>query len=137
MLLFAWSVLAMAQSAGREEAERSRWALDNSLLSELGLTEGQQEKVLSLEESYQREIAPLRSQIFEKRTEARLLWAEIHCDPEKIRVVEREIYDLVGQLREKYVDYRLGFREILTPDQAAKFVALTEAGIRPDPRRLH
>ena len=127
-------------TAGGEKKERTMkrlWGMDDSLLSTLSFTGEQLEKVRILDASYQKDIAPLRSQFFEKKTELRLLWREIKPDPIKIKALEKEIHELMGQLREKSTDYRLAFRDILTPEQAAKFVALVGATDHHERRGSH
>ena len=134
VLLLVSAAFVMAGAGNRERSMKTMWVMDDSLLSKLALTPEQLERVRILDESYQRHIAPLRSQFFEKRTELRLLWREIKPDSAKIKALEKEIHDLMGQLREKSTDYRLAFRDMLTPEQAEKFVALVGAKVRHEPR---
>jgi len=134
VLLLVSAALVMAGAGNRERSMKTMWGMDDSLLSKLALTPEQLERVRILDESYQKDIAPLRSQFFEKRTELRLLWREIKPDSAKIKALEREIHDLMGQLREKSTDYRLAFRDMLTPEQVGKFVALVGAKDRHEPR---
>jgi len=126
-LVIGSAAFVMAGGEKKERAMRSLWGMDDSLLSMLALTTEQLEKVRIMDASYRKDIAPLRSQFFEKKTELRLLWREVKLDPIKIKALEREIHELIGRLREKSTDYRLAFRDILTLEQAAKFVALVGA----------
>ena len=92
-------------------------------LAQLNLTAEQSEKVRALRESHHREVAPIRNQLFSKRAELRLLWMQTDPDPAKIKAMQKEVLDLMGQLHEMKTDYRLGFRKILTPEQLSKFLA--------------
>jgi Spy/CpxP family protein refolding chaperone len=127
VLVIGSAAFVMAEAGKKEGSMKRLWGMDDSLLSTLSFTTEQLEKVRILDASYQKDIAPLRSQFFEKKTELRLLWREVKLDPIKIKALEREIHELMGRLREKSTDYRLTFRDILTPEQAAKFVALVGA----------
>ena len=125
--LFLLVISATSLMAGpREKGDRQQhgWMMSDSLLSRLNLTEEQIEEIRILRESFQKSIPPLFIQIFEKRAELRLLWMQIKLDPVRIKVLEKEIYTLEGQLNEKSTNYRLAFRNILTPEQSAKFIAL-------------
>lgn len=126
-LFFLLVVSATSLTAGpREEGDKlqHRWMMSDSLLFSLNLTEKQIEEIRILRESFQKSIPPFLIQIFEKRAELRLLWMQIKLDPVRIKVLEKEIHTLEGQLNEKSTNYRLAFRNILTPEQSAKFIAL-------------
>lgn len=127
IFMLASSGLVLAGPKNKASGKKSKWEMEESTLSKLDLTEEQRENIRVLRESFQKEITPLRSQAFEKKAEVRLLWKQIKLDPVKIKSLEREIHGLMGQLREKSTDYRLAFRNILTPEQASKFVALIGA----------
>jgi Spy/CpxP family protein refolding chaperone len=102
----------------------SGWAMDNTILSKLNLTAEQTEKIRALRESFQKDITPLRTRIFEKKAEMRLLWMQTESDAAGIKAKEKEIHDLKWQVLEKATDFRLALRSILTPEQLSKFLAL-------------
>lgn len=126
VLLLASATVSMAAPWDKERGMGPRWGMDDSILSKLDLTAEQEEQIGALRESFQQEISPLRAQIFEKGAELRLLWMQIELDPVKIKALEKEVHNLIGQLHEKSTDYRLALREILTPEQLSKFLALRE-----------
>ncbi len=100
------------------------WGLNPGLLSALNLTAEQTENIRSLRESFEKETAPLRTQIFERKAEMRLLWMQMNADPEKTKAKQKEIHDLKWQMQEKVTDLRLAFRGLLTPEQLSKLLAL-------------
>jgi Spy/CpxP family protein refolding chaperone len=102
----------------------SGWAMDNTILSKLNLTAEQTEKIRALRESFQKDITPLRTRIFEKKAEMRLLWMQTESDAAGIKAKEKEIHDLMWQVLEKATDFRLALRSVLTPEQLSKFLAL-------------
>ena len=53
----------------------------------------------------------------------RLLWIQTKLDPDKIKATQREARDLMGQMQEKRTDFRLAFRNILTPEQTSNLLA--------------
>ncbi len=99
------------------------WEMDHMVISHLDLTPEQSEEVKSLTETFQEEMAPLRKEKFQFRTELRLLWMQEKADPEKIKSKQKEFYDLLLQIMEKITDYRLSFRKILTSEQLSRFLA--------------
>jgi Spy/CpxP family protein refolding chaperone len=126
------AILFLVSSAGfvaagpgdRGKGMKCAWEMEDSILTKLDLSAGQIEEIRVLRESFQREITPLRSQVFEKKAELRMLWNRITLDPAKIMTLDKDIHGLMGRLREKSTDYRLAFRRILTPEQSSRFVAM-------------
>ncbi|MDM8523376.1 periplasmic heavy metal sensor [Desulfococcaceae bacterium HSG8] len=94
--------------------------MNPSVLSALNLTMEQTESIRSLPESFEKDIAPLRTQKFERKAELRLLWMQTNADSEKIKAKQKEIHDLKWQIQEKTTDFRISFRGILTPEQLSK-----------------
>jgi Spy/CpxP family protein refolding chaperone len=127
VLLVASATFVMAGPHDKGGGMKPGWGMEDSILSKLDLTSEQLEKIRILRESFLKDMTPLRSQLFEKRAEIRLLWMQIKLDPVKIKALEKEAHNLKGQLNEKSTDYRLSFRDILTPEQSLKFVALAGA----------
>lgn len=124
VILAASATISMAGPRDRGHSMDPRWGMHDSILSKLDLTDEQMEQIRTLRESYQKEITPLRTEVFAKKAEISLLWMQIELDPVKIKTLDREVHNLFGQLREKSTEYRLAFRNILSPEQLPKFLAL-------------
>jgi len=97
--------------------------LSPSALASLNLTAEQSEKIRALRDSFLKEVTPIRARLLSKNTELRLLWIQTKLDPDKIRAIQREVQGLKGQMQEKKTDFRLAFRNILTPEQTSKLLA--------------
>ena len=128
VLLFASATLVMAGPGSKGGKMEHRWMMEDSILSSLNLTAEQIEKIRVLRESFQKDIIPLRTQKYERTAELRLLWMQMNPDPDKIKAKQQQIHNLIWQLLEKSRDYQLAFRDILTPEQLAKFLEL--GGVR-------
>jgi len=94
-----------------------------SPISRLNLTTEQNDKVKGLQESRIKESAPIKAELIKKQTELRLLWMEDNPDPEIIKAKQKELLNLQGQIQDKFTDFRLEFRNILTPEQRAQLIA--------------
>jgi len=100
-------------------------------LSGLDLTPEQTDAILSMRESLENDITPLRIQASEKQAEMRGLWNQTTPDVEAIRALQTEIHELRGQIQEKHTDFRLDIREVLTPEQLTELVELGNRGRYP------
>ena len=69
--------------------------MDGTILSKLNLTAEQTEKIRTLRESFQKDITPLRTRIFEKKAEMRLLWMQTKSDAAGIKAKEKEILNRI------------------------------------------
>ena len=123
LILFVASAnIAMAGHRGKGGG-KGLWAGMNApALSNLNLTTEQEEKIRALGEARQKELAPLRMELFKKRTELKLLWMQTNLDANKIKAKQKEIHELRGKLQEKQTDSRLDFFNILTPEQRTQFI---------------
>jgi zinc resistance-associated protein len=99
----------------------------------LNLTEEQSAKIRSLREAYQKDVIPLRSELFAKRAELRALWAQTNPDKGAILAKQKEISTLRDQMREKKTIHRLEKRAVLTPEQQASLTFMGR-GKRMGPR---
>jgi len=124
VIVLASATLVAAGPPGRGEWGNPGWATANNILSKLNLTAEQTEKIRVLRESFQKNIIPLRTQIFEKKAEMRLLWMQTETDAKTIRAKQKQIHDLKWQVLGKTTDFRLAVRSVLTPEQLSKFLAL-------------
>jgi Spy/CpxP family protein refolding chaperone len=123
ILLFAFAVPAMAGSHGKWGGKGDGRGFDLSILSELNLTPDQSEKIRILHESHLQEIKPIRTQLFNKRSELRILWMQKKLEPDKIRAAQKEIHHLRDQHEELATEYRISFRNLLKPEQVSKYLA--------------
>lgn len=122
ILLVASANIAMAGHRGKGGGMGPGAGMNAPALSSLNLTTEQEEKIRALGEAHQKELAPLRIELFKKRTELKLLWMQTDLDANKIKAKQREIHELRGQLQEKLTDSRLDFYNILTPEQRTQFI---------------
>ena len=123
LLVVASATLVMASPRGKGDRGGEGLREAPTALASLNLTAEQSEKIRALRESVLKEVTPIRAQLLSKRTEIRLLWMQTKLDPDKIRAIQREDRDLRGQMEEKRTDFRLAFRNILTPEQTSKLLA--------------
>ncbi len=86
----------------------------------LNLTAKQSAKIQSLRETHLKEVTPLRTQLFSKKAELKLLWVQSNPDKNKILAAQKEISDLQYRIKEKSTDYRLEIHKVLTPEQRAQ-----------------
>ena len=85
--------------------------------SNLNLTAEQSNPLQTLRETYLNEVTPLQNQIFGKRAELRMLWAQQNPDQTAITAKQKEILELQQQLQEKSTKYQLDCRNALTSEQ--------------------
>ena len=86
-----------------------------------GLTEDQQKKIEAMRLALQKETLLLRNDLQTKRSELALLMATDNPDKAKINAKLAEIGKVRGLLQEKMVNHKLAIREVLSPEQRAKF----------------
>jgi Spy/CpxP family protein refolding chaperone len=123
LLLVASATWVMAGPRGMGGWSGDTWCPAASQLSTLNLSTEQSEKVRALRASFLKETTPIRTQLFTKGAELRLLWIQTNLDAAKIRPTQKEMNDLMGQMQEKSTDFRLAFRNLLTPEQTTQFLA--------------
>jgi len=99
----------------------------------LNLTAEQSAKIQSLRETHLKEVTPLRTQLFSKKAELKLLWVQIDPDKNKIMSKQKEISDLQYRIKEKSTNYRLEIHKVLTPEQQAQRL-FSRSGKRSYPR---
>ena len=136
LLLFSTTV-SMAQPGRRGGRMGPEGGMGPQWLSNLNLTTEQAEKIRALRESHMKEVTPLRTQLFTKRAEMKVLWIQTDPDSEKIKAKFRELHVLQGQLREKDIDQRLALINILTPEQRSELLARGFQGRRWGKGRGH
>ena len=122
VLMIGSATIAMAGQHGKGEKTGPGCGMNPPALSALNLTDEQSEKIRALRQSHEKDILPLRTQLFTKRAEMRLLWMETNPDSKKIKAKQKELHELKGQLQEKNMDFRFAVSEILTPEQRSKLL---------------
>lgn len=66
-------------------------------------------------ESLQSDIKPLCINKYERKAELSLLCMKMQANAKEIKAKRKELHNLRRQLQEKTTDYRLAFRDTLTP----------------------
>jgi len=123
LIIIGSAAVSMAFDRGIGCRGGSGWGMNSSMLSSLNLTAEQSEKIRVLRESFMKDIGPIRSQMFNKRAELRLLWIQAKPDTQKIKETQMAARDLIGKVQEKTTDFRLAFRNILTPEQVSRLLS--------------
>lgn len=123
LLLVASATWVVAGPRGFGGWDGDNWCPGPSQLSTLNLSAEQSEKVRALRESFLKETTDIRNQLFTKKAELRLLWIQSTPDVDKIRSVQNEIHSLIGQMQTKATDFRLAFRNLLTPEQTSQLLS--------------
>jgi Spy/CpxP family protein refolding chaperone len=85
------------------------------------LSPEQKEQMRELRRKFLDEAASVLGSFLAKRIELRALWSDPKADPSAIETKERQAADLLRQIREKALKYRLQARSLLTPDQISRF----------------
>lgn len=100
--------------------------LDGSTVSRLNLSAPQKEKIKLLNESYRHAVSLMLSQQHEKRAEIRKLLMQLKPDLEKIKPKQKEVHNLILQIKQLKTDYFLRVRNILTPKQLSDYLLFME-----------
>ncbi|MDZ7698957.1 MAG: Spy/CpxP family protein refolding chaperone [Deltaproteobacteria bacterium] len=122
LLIVGVATMAMAGPRGM-----GRWggegSMELSMLDSVNLTPEQSEKILALKNNHFSDVQPLRSEMFNKRAELRLLWLQTTPDAAKIKATQDELWNFRKQLQDKRTDFRLAIRKILTPEQVTQILS--------------
>lgn len=122
LLVAATTTLAMA-GQGRMGFD-GRGHMSPSVMAALELTNEQTGKIQALHEAAKKEITPIKAQLVTKRAEMKLLWTQTILDADKIKATQKEIQALMTQVRKTQTDMRIAFRNLLTPEQTSKLLAM-------------
>ncbi len=114
---YVYAVEPGSAPGNRGPGSRPGWGYENRS----SFTSEQQAKFQDLRQKFDQETAQLRGGIVTKRLELRSLWADPKSDPNAILSKEKELISLQDQMREKFVQFRLQARSLLTPEQLAEF----------------
>ena len=104
------------------------WAHEDYTLLKLDLTDEQRKEIRILRQSLMEEMAPLRSLRYEKFTEIKLLMSDPGHDKERVISKMREFHELIWQMVEKEMHYRLSFKDVLNQEQYAKYLDSIDSG---------
>ena len=85
------------------------------------LTPEQKAKFQELRRKFNDETAQLKGSLLTKRLELRSLWTNPKADSKAIMDKEKELRDLLNQMKDKAVQNMLEARKILTPEQLSEF----------------
>jgi Spy/CpxP family protein refolding chaperone len=96
----------------------------------VNLSAEQLAKIQKIQGDRYTEMAPVRDEMFTKRTELRNLFREPNLDQAKIAAKQKEITTLQAQMQEKALATRTAVAETLTPEQRAQIPAYG-AGMGP------
>ena len=122
LLVAATTTLAMA-GPGRMGFGGGRH-MSPSMMAALELTNEQTEKIQALHKSATQKMTPIKAQFATKRAEMRLLWTQTTLDVDKIKAMQKELQALGTQIRDTQTDMRIAFRNLLTPEQTLKLLAM-------------
>jgi len=123
-LLMVLAVTTLAVAGPGNRFFDGRGHLDPDVIAALELTSEQTQKVQALHDTANKEITPLKAQFATKRAEMRLLWTQKTLDVDKIKATQKELQALGTKLRDIRTDMRIAFRNILTPEQTSKLLAM-------------
>lgn len=123
LLVVATATFAMAGRHGRMGFDGNR-QMNPAVMETLDLTKEQTEKVQALHDSAAKKTTPIRAQLVTKRAEMKLLWTQTTLDADKIKATQKEIQTLMAQIRDTITDTRIAFRNLLTPEQTSKLLAM-------------
>lgn len=123
-LLMVVSVTTLAMAGPRHKFFDGRGHLDPAVTEALELTNEQTQKIQALHEAAKKEIIPVKAQFATKRAEMRLLWTQATLDVAKIKATQKELQALGIQIRDTQTDMRIAFRNLLTPEQTSKLLAM-------------
>jgi Spy/CpxP family protein refolding chaperone len=77
------------------------------------LSTEQRKRLQAQEQKFYQDTAPLRREIYQKRLELRSLWVDSKADPEKIRVKQREVFELQRRFQDRALEHRLAIRDLI------------------------
>jgi Spy/CpxP family protein refolding chaperone len=95
----------------------------------LNFTPEQKARFKELHRKFIEENTQLIGGLAAKRLELWSLWTDPKADSETILAKERELRDLQNQMRDKIVQYKLDFRNFLTPEQIEKLGLMRRMGL--------
>ncbi len=111
MVIFAGA--AMAGPGGRGMGQG--YGMGPYSYDAANLTADQAAQMQTLRESFLKEVSPLQSEMFAKKSEMRTLWAGSNPDEVKISTLQKDLLELQGKMQEKRLQFNLEARKIVNP----------------------
>ena len=106
----------------------NEWRNRSDIAQTLNLSNEQTEKFRAIRTKNFEQTKEIRTEIYNKNAELSILWNQISPDAQTIKNKTNEICELQKQLNEISVDFRLEFRNILTPEQLNRCLAENKCG---------
>jgi Spy/CpxP family protein refolding chaperone len=113
-LLFTSQVFAWGPGPGKG---RGYGPCGEAGLERLNLTGEQKTKIEALQVSTDKQIRPIREQMFDQSVELRKLWLQANPDKDQILAAQKKMRELRDQAQDKQTELRLEIRKVLTPEQ--------------------
>ena len=99
------------------------------------LSPEQREKLQAQEQKFYEDTAELRRELSQKRLDLRSLWIDPKADPQKIKVRQREVFELQRRIQEKAMEHKLAIRELLPEEGIGRGPWGSGMGYGPHHRR--
>ena len=99
---------------GRGQGQGQGYGMGACPYTAANLTANQAAQLQTLRESFQKEIAPLQSEMFAKRSEMRSLWSASPADEGRITALQKDLLELQGKVQERRLQFNLECRKIAT-----------------------
>ena len=92
----------------------------DAVWEKLNLSGEQKAKIEALQTATEKEVRPIRENIFDKSVELHRLWLQANPDKDKITAAQKEVRKLRDSMDDKVTTMRLEIRKVLTPEQNEK-----------------
>ena len=112
-LMVILSGTAMAGPWGRGMGQG--YGMGNCPYDTANLTADQAAQLQTLRESFLKEVAPLQSEMFAKKSEMRNLWAASSPDGGRIAGLQKDLLEIQGQVQERRLQFNLECRKVINP----------------------
>lgn len=124
--LFGFSVglSAQEQRAGEKKDYPKLGNREGIPLSEMILSEDQNEKIEQIGANYGDQMLELRSKITVKQIELKSLLRDPNASEEKILSIAHDIQTLMVEVQKMMINYQLDIRKVLTPEQIKTWYTL-------------
>jgi len=114
-LLVIFTGTAMAGPGGRGMGMGPGYGMGPCAYGSANVTPEKAAQLQTLRESFMKDISPLQSELFTKRSEMRILWTSANPDGAKIAALQKDMLALQGKVQEKRLQYNLESRKLLNP----------------------
>ena len=111
MVIFAGTALAGPGGRGMGQG----YGMGSCPYATANLTADQTAQLQTLRESFLKEVSPLQSEMFAKRSEMRTLWAASNPNDGNISTLQKDLLELQGKMQERRPQFNLECRKIVNP----------------------